>query len=232
MASPTPKGQLDEPDRSPLSRIEKAVYFRIARGFAWFLLVVVTLIIIVDAILLVSPVLQVVGSSTSVPPKDLIRAASSPSSVRSAADQGEADLNPAEMAQLDQAAYEIIKLLTYVDSSNRGVVDTVRAQIRNAAAGLSEERKEQLSILHELRDDLGEVPESQRKDAVDAYFTLKSRAIEQAKQKKAVAQASFLLYGATLVTGIALLTMVTMILVLLAIERNTRTSPKAPTLAS
>jgi hypothetical protein len=231
IGSPTRKSPIGEEDGSQMSRVEKAIYFRLARGFAWLLLVVVTLALIVDAFLLIPPVLQVVGASTSVKPQELIRATSSPASVRRGPDQGEADLNPAEMAQLDQAAYEIIKLLTAVDPSNRGMVDSVRGRLRNAVAGMSDERGEQLAILHELRDDLKEVPENDRNQAYETYFNLKARAIEAAKQKKVLAQGSLVLYGSTLLTGIALLTLVTMILVLMAIERNTRPSPVAQTSA-
>src|SRR5437763_8937602 len=51
---------------SRLTRAEQSVYFRFARGFSWFLLIVVSLGIVVVGIYLVPVLLQMVGSSTSV----------------------------------------------------------------------------------------------------------------------------------------------------------------------
>jgi zinc-ribbon domain len=213
---------VSEQSSSLLSRAEKAVYFRLARGFSWVLLIVITLGLIVNVILIVPEISQAVGPSISVGPQDLDRAMSSPSSLQSGSDQGEASLNPAEMAQLDEVAYEIVKLLPA--ARNNANVDYWRAQIRGLAANLSNERKEQLAILQELRDDLREVPESQRQQAINTYFNLKARVIQEAQNKKQAAQQKLVFSGASLVSGIVLLTLVTMILVLLSVERNTRSS--------
>ena len=225
VAAPSSGSLVGGERRSLLSRVEKAVYFRLARGFAWFLLVVVTLGLIVDAIVLVPEILQAEWASTSVSTKDLERAVSSPSSALATTDEGEAELNPAEMARLDQMAYEIINLLP-ADSrpQAREQVDALRGSIRNSVANLSKERTEQLAILRELRDNLGDIPEAQRLKAIDAYFGLKSQVIGKSVAKKEAAKTELLTSGAALLGGIALLTLVTMILVLLSIERNTRPS--------
>jgi hypothetical protein len=217
---------------SLLSRAEKSVYFRLARGSAWFLLVVVTLGLIVDAIALVPEVLQAVWASTYVSPKDMERAVASPSSALATSDQGEAELNPAEMARLDQMAYEIINLLPPdLRPQAREQVDALRGEIRNSAANLAKERKEQLALLRELRDNLGDIPEAQRLKAIGAYFALKSQAIGRSVAKKEAAKAELLVSGSVLLCGVALLTLVTMILVLLSIERNTRPSQVGQTSA-
>jgi hypothetical protein len=222
-AAPSPGNPAPKGGHSFVSRAEKAVYFRIARGFSWALLIIITIGLIVDMLVLVPEVLQAVWTSTSVSSKDLKRAVSSPSSVLATSDEGEADMNPAEMAQLDQVAYEIINLLP-ADSKPqaREQVDFLRGTIRNSAANLSKERKEQLAILRELRDNLGGIPEAQRSKAIETYFGLKSQVIARSSAKKEVAKAELLVSGSALLTGIVLLTVVTMILVLLSIERNTR----------
>jgi hypothetical protein len=215
-----------------LSRAEKAVYFRFARGFSWVLLIIITLGLVLDAVILVPEILQTVWASTSVSSKDLERAVSSPSSVFATSDEGEADMNPAEMAQLDQVAYEIINLLP-ADSrpQAREQVDSLRGAIRSSVANLSKERKEQLANLRELRDSLGDIPEAQRSKAIDAYFALKSQVIARSNAEKEKAKAGLLISASVLITGTALLTLVTMILVLLSIERNTRPSRVAQTSA-
>ena len=232
-AGPSSRALVEGERRSLLSQAEKAVYFRLARGFAWFLLVVVTLGLIVDLVILVPEVLQAVWASSSVSPKEMERAIASPPAALATSEQGEAELNPAELARLDQMAYEIINLLP-PDSrpQAREQVDSLRGGIRNSAANLAKERNEQLAILRELRENLGDIPEAQRLKAFGTYFRLKSQAIGRSVAKKEAAKAELMTSGGALITGIALLTMVTMILVSLSIERNTRPSQAAQTSAS
>jgi hypothetical protein len=205
---------------SGLTRAEQAVYFRLARGFSWFLLIIISLAMVGNAVLLIPVVSQVVGTSTDVSAKDLTQAMSSP---RSFTGEEEKELNPAEMAQLDQLAYEIIQLLP-ADMRPSENVDSLRGRIRNAVGGLTKEWTEQVAILKELRDVLREFPEADRKKAIDNYFGLKSQKIQLDRSKKAEAKASLVLLGSSMLSGIALLTFITMILVLLSIERNTRWS--------
>ena len=222
-ATPSSRSPVGGEIGSLLSRAEKSVYFRLARGSAWFLLVVVTLGLIVDAIALVPEALQAVWASTSVSPAELQRAVSSQSLALAPPDEGEASLDPAEMARLDELAYEIINLLPANSRPQaREQVDSMRGTIRNNAANLAKERKEQSSILRELRDNLGDIPEAQRMKAIEAYFGLKSQVIQRSVAKRETAKAELLVSGSVLLSGIALLTLATMILVLLSIERNTR----------
>jgi hypothetical protein len=213
-----------------LSRAEIAVYFRLARGFAWFLLVVVTLGLVADMIVLVPEFLQAAWAPTSVSSRDLERALASPASIVTVSDEAEAQLNPAEMARLDQIAYEIINLLPVnVRPQAREQVDALRGNIRNEVANLSKDRSEQLAILSELRDSLGGIPDPERSKAMEAYFPLKSQMNARSNAKKEAAKAQIVISGSVLASGIMLLTLVTMILVLLSIERNTRPTQVAQT---
>jgi len=213
-----------EQSNSLLSRAEKTVYFRIARGFSWFLLIVLSIGLVVNVILVIPELSQAFGASTSVAPQALNRAITSPAPGQSpGSGQGGATLDPDEMARLDKVAYEIIQLLP-ANSRSSGNVDNLRGQIRSLAANLSNDQSEQLAILQELRDDLRSVPEAEREKAVRTYFDLKTQRIQEAQSKKQAAQQELVFSGASLVSGIALLTLVTMILVLLSVERNTRPS--------
>jgi hypothetical protein len=207
---------------SKLTRAEQTIYFRLARGFSWFLLIIISVALAMGAVRLIPIISQVVGTSTDVSAKDLTRVMTSPRGFGSADDDN--DLNPAEMAQLDQVAYEIIQLLP-VDARANQNIDYLRGQIKNSAGNLSQERKAQLAILHELRDDLREIPETQRGNAFGTYFNLKSQRIQSDRAKKTEAMSSLVLLGSSMLSGIALLTLITMILVLLSIERNTRSLP-------
>lgn len=213
---PTPAGHLP----SRLTRAEQTVYFRLARGFSWFLLVIISVGMVLVAMRLIPVLSQVVGTSTEVSAKDLTQAMSS---ARSFGDEDENELNPAEMAQLDELAYEIIQLFPADARANQNV-DYLRGQIKNSAGELSRERKEQMAILQELRDDLRAVAEPQRAKAFGSYFGLKRQRIQLDRTRKETAKESLVLLGSSMLSGIALLTFITMILVLLSIERNTRLS--------
>jgi hypothetical protein len=208
-----------KPLNSKLSRVEQSVYFRFARGFSWFLLVVISVGIIRLLFALAPVMIQMFGSSTAVNAQELGRA--NAGQQRSGQfGQEEEKMDPSQMARLDQAAYEIIQLLPA--SERQGNIDYVRGQIRNSAANLVKEQKNQLAILEELRDDLKALPDAQRANAVGVYFVVKGQKIHQDQAKKEEAEKDLTILGASLVSSIALLTFVTIILVLLSIERNTR----------
>lgn len=203
---------------SGLTRAEQTVYFRLARGFSWFLLIVITVAMVLVAIRLIPVLTQFVGTSTGVNASDLTQTMSSP---RSFGADEEDELNPAEMAQLDQLAYEIIQLLP-AEMRPSGSVDNLRGQIKNSVGNLSSERKEQMKFLEELRDDLRAIPEDQRSKAFSSYFGVKAHKIQLDGAKREKAKESLVLLGYSMLSGVALLTFITMILVLMSIERNTR----------
>lgn len=216
---PIPRGQATGgQEQSRLTRAEQTLYFRIARGFSWFLLIIISIAMVLVAIQLVPALSQVVWTSTDVSAKDLTQPGTSP---RWAAEADENEINPGEMAQLDQVAYEIIQLLPADVRANVNI-DSLRGEIKNSANQLSRKRKEQMSFLEELRDDLREIPEVQRGKAFGNYFVLKGQRIQLDQTKKEAAKGSFVLLGSSMLSGIALVTFITMILVLLSIERNTR----------
>ncbi|HET9282771.1 MAG TPA: hypothetical protein VFR24_12485 [Candidatus Angelobacter sp.] len=206
---------------SKLSRVEQGIYFRFARGFSWFLLIVITLGIIRIVISLGPVVAQTFGSSTAVSPQELGNV--NPAQMRSPGEEQE-EIDPSLMARLDQTAYEIIQLIP-ANERQYNSIDNLRTEIRNSAANLTKEQKEQLGILEELRDDLKALPEGRRGlTAVNAYFAVKDQKIRQDRAKKEEAKQNLTILGASLFSAIALLTFVTMILVLLSIERTTRLS--------
>jgi hypothetical protein len=94
--------------------------------------------------------------------------------------------------------------------------------MKSMAATASPRYKEQLEMLRELGKVLPDIGPARRADAVSKYFRLKSQKIEENEAQRAAAKASLILTGWGLLSGTALLTLITMILVLLAIERNTR----------
>lgn len=203
---------------SKLSRVEQSVYFRFARGFSWLLLVVISLGILRLVIALAPVVVKMFGSSTSVSSEEL--GSFNAAQPRGFGQEQEEEMDPSQMAQLDQSAYEIIQLLPA--NERQAGIDNLRTLIRNMAAGLSNRHKEQLAILQELRDDLKTLPETQRANAVNVYFQIKGQKIHLDRAKKQEAETELTVLGAALLSTIALLTFVTMILVLLSIERNTR----------
>jgi hypothetical protein len=208
---PTPTKQ------TALTKAEQTIFFRIARGFSWLLLVVVSIATIFAGAQLVPVLTQFFGTSTRVAATDLT-ATNSPLG----SEDGEGEMTPAQMAQLDQASYEVIQLLPPEARQNQGQVDLMRGQIKGAASNLAKDRKEQMAILQELRDDLKQVNTAERSNALQRYFLLKGNRLQQDRATKEAAQVKLLALGGSMISGIGLLTLITMILVLLSIERNTR----------
>ncbi|HEX3095273.1 MAG TPA: zinc ribbon domain-containing protein [Candidatus Angelobacter sp.] len=216
----SPIGATQKNTPSALSRVEQSIYFRFARGFSWFLLILIGLGILRIVIALAPVLIQTFGSSTTVNAQELRQAGSAP---QRSFGQEEPEIDPSEMARLDQAAYEIIQLLP--PNARQNNIDDLRAQVRSSAANLAKEHKEQLAILEELRDDLKALPEGERPNAANVYFLVKGQKIHLDQAKKEEGKQNLIILGASLLSSIALLTFVTMILVLLSIERNTRLSP-------
>lgn len=208
-------------ETSLLSRAERSIYFRFARAVSWVLIVLATPVILIAVFsgfsLTKSALLD---SSTSVTAEDLTRAIAT-RNAGALADEDAPRLDPAELAELDRAAYEIVALFPGVSQGNQEV-DSYRGHIRQRVATITEEHSQQLAMLHELRDDLQELPEAQRVDATQHYFNLKSQRIQQQETKKTMAKAELALVTWVVMTGIALVMFGTMTLVLLSIERNTR----------
>lgn len=208
----------------PLTRAEQNIYFRVARGFSWFLLIVISIGIIVVGIQLIPAVKQGFGVSTSVNSQELTKALTSSQHDQRQylEEEEESEINPAEMAQLDQTAYEIIQLLPAEQRSDQGTINLLSMQLKNTAASVSSHRDVQLAMMKELRDDLPSIQADQREKAVEVYFRVKRQKVQLDVARKARARESLTMLGAALFGGIAVVTLVTMILVLLAIERNTR----------
>ncbi len=203
-----------------VSQAERAVYFRVARAFAWFVLFLVALGMIGTLVFVLPALGKLFGASTHVSSKDLERAIRN---TQQASGQTQPNINPTELAKLDEAAYEIVSLLP-ADSRRYQSVDAQRGDIKSMAANVSPSHGEQLAMLRELGTDLRDLQPAQRLNAVNKYFDLKAQKMNDDQAKKVAAKARLLLAGWGLLSGTALLTMVTMILVLLAIERNTRTA--------
>ncbi|MBS1840456.1 MAG: hypothetical protein JST77_06360 [Acidobacteria bacterium] len=221
-----------------LTKIERSIYFRIARGFSWVILAILSVGLVFNCVLLIPTVFQASRNSAAITTDDVSRAIASNNAERHAKIDQDEGLTPAELAQLDQAAYEIYNLLPS-DTTNNISRDQFRTQVRNAVGNLSCKERisplfgdfgsgqscsshDQLPILQELKGIVSDIPETKRQQAVQTYFGAKSEAIQEAKVKQEEAQGKLVKYAASLVSGISLITFITMILVLLSIERNTR----------
>ena len=75
----------------------------------------------------------------------------------------------------------------------------------------------------EAKKVLSEVlPQSDRLDAILTFFELKMNSVNKAESRKAAALAKLTYSGGAVFSAAALITLLTMVLVLLAIDRNTR----------
>ncbi|MEW6110354.1 MAG: hypothetical protein AB1632_14480 [Nitrospirota bacterium] len=124
------------------------------------------------------------------------------------------------MAKLDKEIYELISFLPK-NMQERSGVDGLRNAIKNMLHNW-EETKEKVATVKEARNIIEKFDEAERWNAVDKFFDIKHAKEDLVQTKKEKAKANLLAMSVTILSTISIITLVSMILVLLAIERNTR----------
>jgi len=207
---------------SLISKAERILYFNVARAFAWCVLAVVALGMIGTMLYLLPSLRAFLWTSNEISSGELNRAIENRNEGRAPGSEP-SKIDPAKLAKLDEAAYEVVSLLP-PQARRYQSVDSLRASIKSMAANVTSEQDEQLDYLHELASDLRAVPSDQRAGAMNTYFSLKTQKIQEQQSRKVQAKTRLLFTLGSLIAGTALMTLVVMFLVLLAIERNTRRS--------
>ncbi|MDP2028168.1 MAG: hypothetical protein Q8K12_00815 [Thiobacillus sp.] len=172
---------------------------------------------------------DLMGDKQSVS-KEEVRAAIASGRAPNAALQAEASVaeesDPKLIGEYETELAQFVLLLPQEDRSRSGGDDQMREQSKRAFQQIAVGKKNQITAVREARDLLSQFPEKERLGteggAFKAFIELKQIKAQQAEAKKLEAQQKFLYLGGATLSTAMLITLVSMVLVLLTIERNTR----------
>lgn len=213
---------------STLGKVERTIYFRIARGYAWSILFFSSVGLAVSLFLLIPVAGSLwLGNSTAVSAEDIRQAGVSGESERRKKERE--NINPARWGEMQGVIMEIFKLLPEeVEQERWGEKVRVRLEFRDVRNRLENHVSHvqaiegQMAILEELKGILKGFPVNERLNAVEKYFAIKVQKERAVEAKQLAARQELAWQLAATVSTITIITMGSMILVLLAVERNTR----------
>ena len=217
-----------------MSRVERAVYFRVARVFSWVLLVAAIIGFLYSVALAIGSIGDLGGGKQSVSAEEVKAAIASGRAPNAA--QGEASVaeesDPKLIGEYETELAKFVLFLPQDERSRFGGDDQAREQLKQVFQQIAVGKKNQITAVREARDLLSQFPEKERFKSAggrpaggvfEAFIVLKQMKAQQAAAKKLEAQQKFLYLGGATLSTAMLITLVSMVLVLLAIERNTRT---------
>ena len=223
----TPIAQMVQADQvGVMGQIERAVYFRVARVFSWVLLVAAIAGFLYSIVLAVGSIGDLWGGKQSVSVEE-VKAAMASGHAPNAEQQDEASVSvesdPKLIGEYETELAQFVLLIPQEERRRYGGDDQTREQFKQVFQQIAVGKKSQVTAVREAKDLLSQIAEKERAGAFNYFIRIKQVKEQQAEAKKLEAKGKFVyLGGATLMTAM-LITLVSMVLVLLAIERNTRT---------
>lgn len=208
-----------------MGQIERAVYFRVARVFSWVLLVAAIAGFLYSVASSIGSLGDLMGGKQSVS-KEEVQAAIVSGRAPDEAQQDEAsvaeDSDPKLIGEYETELAKLVLLIPQEERRRAGGDDRVREELKRVFQQTTSGKKSQIAAVQEARDMLGQFAEQERQGALNYFIRIKQLKVQQVEAKKLEAKGKFVyLGGATLATAM-LITLVSMVLVLLTIERNTR----------
>jgi peptide subunit release factor 1 (eRF1) len=126
------------------------------------------------------------------------------------------------MARLDKEIYELFLLLP-LDIQRQVATEEFRDRVKNKLTYVGAALyKDKISIVQEAKDVLKEFPVDERRGVITKFFEIKGEKERALKNRREAAKTKLLGNFMYILSTVSLITMVIMILVLLAVERNTR----------
>jgi len=232
VAAPAPAGSIpavspttvsaNGPDENMLQKFERKVFFRIARMFSWVIAFVAACGLGIALMLIFPKAATLVGGDTQVRGEDIRAALDAQkrgnSYSPSVSDGGRID--PKMRAKLDEAMYEVITLMP-AELQKESNIEKMRQTLRRGAADI-DTIEDKIAAFHEIAEVLKLFPENEREAGLNVYFTVKMRKYERVQMARAQASTAIAINIMYIISSIITITLVSMILVSLAIERNTR----------
>lgn len=205
-----------------LRRFERQVFFRIARGFSWVVALLAAIGFGFAVALIIPNAAKLLGGDTEVRADD-IRAAIDAAKRGRSYDAGQTEggrIEPKLRAKLDEAMYEIVALMP-ANLQRESNIEDMRRSLRRGVAPL-DTIEEKVGALRELAQLLKQFPEGERLDSLEVYFEVKIEKERKVREEKLAAGAAVAKNAYFLISAVITITLVSMILVLLSVERNTR----------
>jgi hypothetical protein len=220
------------PTAAPVDRqtvvagLERRVYFNIARVVTWGLLIL-ALLGLGYSIFQGAPVLAELSASAKPVTEQELRAAVEQSQTGRRAQPGNEDagesVSAADLANLDKAIYELVLVLPQDTVQQYGGMDGMRNQIKaNMRGADAPGLDEQIELVGNAKDIVSKMPEGDRLGAISYYFQLLEQHKSEAEMRQGKAKTQGVVFATAFVVCAIGLMILTMNLVLLAIERNTR----------
>ena len=213
-------------ESTAIARVERSVYFSVARVVAWVLAIVALLAMIYSAVGLVPAVLQVRASADSVDSSELAAAVDTAKAGGQRARQGQgadAEYSAKDLAALDQAIYELVQLVPAELIERQGGMDAMRSYVKREISGLDlEDLDDEVEAIKDARDVVEDIAAPDRLYAINTYFDMTRERIQSAQSKALAGKAKLTAWMTGFGVSAITLMLVTMILVLMTIERNTR----------
>jgi hypothetical protein len=208
-----------------MGHIERAVYFRVARVFSWVLLVAAIVGFLYSIALAIGSVGDLWGGKQSVSKEEVQAAIASGQRSNVAQDEESVAENsdPKLIGEYETELAQLVLLVPPEERTQGGGDERIRERFKQIFQQIASGKKEQIASVREARDLLGQFAGKERPQALQHFINLKQQKAQLAVAKQAEAKGKFAyLGGATLMTAM-LITLVSMVLVLLAIERSLRT---------
>lgn len=203
-------------------RVERSVFFRITRSYTWVILVLSILGFIGAIFYLFSDIRLFLWKDTSVSAEEIKIILAAKKAGRSPAEVEEPTkrLDPELLARLDKEIYELIILLPKTDQEKIGI-EKLRGWVKDRI-GRYNTIKEKIKILREANGLLTKFSESERTEVLGAFFNMKAEKESGIERGRTEAKIKMATIGGTFFALIMIIAAFSLILVLLAIERNTR----------
>jgi hypothetical protein len=216
--------QSASPTSSMLGRFERAVYFRIARGFSWVLMVVALAGFFYSLVSALQSAGGLVGTQRSVSQEEVQASIANEKAGRgNQFSRGEeTSTDPRLVGEYETALAELVNLLPSEVRRQAGSDEAARNQLRSMFSSLGKDIGERISVAKEAKGVLQSFAEKDRGEAIGHFRLVKQHKNEAAEMRKAEAKEKFTYLGGAILSTAILITLFSMILVLLAIERNTR----------
>ena len=203
-------------------RIERSVFFRVTRSYTWVILVVAMLGFIGAAILLAPDIRPLIRKDTAVSSEEIKTALGAKKAGKSPI-EGESPtqrIDPELLAKFEKEIYEVISLLPKKTQDDVGI-ERLRGMIRERVVQYPT-LKEKAKTLREAKNLLLKFTEPERTDALGTFLNMKAQKELVAESERGKAIAKLTTMGSTFFALIMVVAAFSLILVLLAIERNTR----------
>lgn len=209
-------------EQKVFDKVERSVFFRITRSYTWVILVLAMLGFVGAMIYLPSDILPLLIRDTSVSAVEVKKVLDEKKAGKGPTEEGASAkaIDPELLSKLDKEMYEIIILLPKADQEKIGV-EKLRGFLRERV-----ERyvtvKEKMKVLREAKKIIQKFSEPERAEALVTFLNVKAEKENAQIRGQTEAKIKLATIGGTFFALIMTIAAFSLILVLLAIERNTR----------